>query len=266
MKAKVGDADLYFESYGEGFPLILIRGLGSNADHWYEQVPILSREYKVITFDNRGIARSNNPGGTLSILMMAQDTIGLLDAIGITRCHLLGLSLGGMIAQEVTINYPDRIKGLILASTHCGGIHKISAGAEVTALFTEMINVGDEASKIKAGACLFDPETLAKRPEVLRKYTEISMKYPADAEILTKQSEAVLNFDTFDRLPQIQAPTLVITGDADLLVPPDNSNILAERIPGAKLKIISGGGHQILVEQPEACNKAILEFLQGLDI
>jgi 3-oxoadipate enol-lactonase len=265
MKVNFEDTELYYESHGVGFPLILIRGFGSNADHWYEQVPYLSREYKVIIFDNRGVARSSHPGGALSIMMMAQDTIRLIDALGITSFYLLGLSMGGMIAQEVAINYPERVKGLVLACTHCGGTHQISASKEVINIFTEMATVGSDESKIKAAACLFDPETLAQRPEVAQKYTAISFKNPASAEILSKQQEAVLGHDSFDRLPQIKAATLVLTGDADLLVPPDNSKILAERIPGAKLIIVPGGGHQILVEQPEACNKAIMDFFQGLN-
>ena len=203
--------------------------------------------------------------GDLSILMMAQDTIHLLDALGITRCHLLGLSMGGMIAQEMAIRYPERIHGLVLACTHCGGKHQVPARDEVIALLTEMANAGTEESKIRALACFFDPETLAKRPEVAQKYLDVSLTYPAAAEILSKQYQAVVNHDAFDRLPQIKAATLVLTGDADVLVPPDNSRILAERIPQAKLAIISGGAHQIMLEQAQACNKAIMDFLQGLE-
>jgi pimeloyl-ACP methyl ester carboxylesterase len=265
MKVTIGDTVLYYESHGDGYPLILIRGVGSNADHWYEQVPVLSRKYRVITFDNRGVARSSYTGEDFSVLMMAQDTIGLMDALGITKSHIMGLSMGGMIAQEMAINYPDRVKGLILACTHCGGPHQLTASAEVGALFMEMIYIASDESKVKAAACLFARETLEKKPEVARRYAEISLKHPADTKILSKQWEAVLKYDTFDRLPQIKAPTLVLTGNEDLLVPPGNSKILAERIPGAELKVIAGGGHQVLVEQPEACNKTIMGFLRGLD-
>jgi pimeloyl-ACP methyl ester carboxylesterase len=170
-----------------------------------------------------------------------------------------------MIAQEIAIRYPERITALILACTHCGGAHQVLASDEVMAIFTEMATVGSDESKIKAAACLFDPETLTKRPDVARKYTEISLTHAAGADILSRQSEAVREHDTFDQLPQIKAATLVLTGNADLLVPPDNSKILAQRIPGAKLAIISGGGHQIMVEQPEKCNTAILGFLRGRD-
>ena len=265
MKAKIGDSTLYYETFGEGHPLVLIRGLGSNADHWYQQAPVLSREYKVIVFDNRGVARSSEPGGEFSVFMMAQDTLGLLDSLGIKKAHVFGLSMGGMIAQEMAINYPDRVSSLILACTHCGGQHQIRASAEVGALFMDMIYVASDESKVKAAVCLFDKETLEKRPEVARRYSEISLNHPVGTRVLAQQWEAVLKHDTFDRLPRIEAPTLVLTGDADLLIPPGNSEILATRIPSAELKIISGGGHQVLVEQPEACNAAVLEFLRRLN-
>jgi 3-oxoadipate enol-lactonase len=262
MKASVGNIDLYYEFHGDGDPLILIRGLGSNADHWYEQVPVLSKDYRVVTFDNRGMARSGDPGGDFSIKDMAMDTLGLMGVLGIKKAYVLGLSMGGMIAQEMAIHFPERIDRLILACTHCGGPHQVSASAEIRALFMDMIYVASPEAKMKAAACLFDPNTLEKRPEVAGKYSEISLKHPADSKLLRRQWEAALKHDTYDRLPQIKAPTLVLTGAADLLVPPENARILAERIPSAVQKVISGGGHQVLVEQPEACNEAILQFLR----
>jgi len=265
MEAKIGDSVLYYETFGEGHPLVLIRGLGSNADHWYEQASVFSREYRVIVFDNRGVARSSQPGGEFSVLMMAQDTLALLDFLGIRKAHVLGLSMGGMIAQEMAINYPDRVSSLVLACTHCGGQHQIRASAKVGALFMDMIYVASDESKVKAAGCLFHKETLEKRPEVARRYSEIALNHPVGTRVLAQQWEAVLKHDTFDRLPRIETPTLVLTGDADLLIPPGNSEILAARIPGAELKIISGGGHQVLVEHPEACNAAVLEFLRRLN-
>ncbi len=265
MKANIGDTVIYYETFGHDYPLVLIRGLGSNADHWYEQAPVFSREYRVIVFDNRGVARSSDPGGELSIVMMAQDVIGLLDYLKIEKAHVFGLSMGGMIAQEVAIQYPERVNGLVLASTHCGGPHQITASPEVFGLIMDMIRTASDESRLKAAACFFDKETLEKRQEVARKYSGISLKQPVTAKTLTRQWEAIHKHDAFDRLPRIKAPTLVLTGDRDVLIPPENSKILAERIPGAELNIIPGGGHQVLVEQPEACNSAVLEFLRKLN-
>lgn len=268
-EAIIGNLSFYYEIHGEGYPLVLIRGLGSNADHWYGQLPSLSEKYRVITFDNRGIARSkdprsNNHDAALTVPLMAEDTLGLLNALDLDRPHIMGLSMGGMIAQELAISHPERVNGLVLACTHPGGTRQIRATAKVEELFKKMVYVGNPQSKMDAAPVLFDPDTLAHRPECAGKYAEISLKHPAGPEILTRQWMAVEGHDTWDRLPKIKAPTLVLTGDADVLIPPGNSEILAERIPNARLRVIPGGGHQILVEEADACNEAILTFLASI--
>lgn len=261
----VGETLLYYEIHGDGKPLVMIRGLGSNADHWYSQIPALAAKYRVITFDNRGIARSPDPGGDFTVAMMAKDTLGLLDALELERPHVMGLSMGGMIAQELAMNYPERVNGLILACTHPGSYHQVRATPEVEELLLGMVYVASPESKAAAAPILFDPRNLAQRPEAAQEYAQVSLLHPAGAEILTKQWNAVLKHNAYDRLGQIKSPTLVLTGDADVLIPPGNSEILAQLIPHAKLVVVPGGGHQILVEQPEACNQIILDFLAGLD-
>ena len=256
---------IYYESHGEGDPLVLIRGLGSNADHWYAQVPGLSGHYRVITFDNRGIARSSDPGGPFTIPDMAEDTVRLMNALGIEQAHVLGLSLGGMIAQEMAIRHPQRIKGLILVVTLCGGQHQVVAEDAVREKLQRMIVEGSVDARIMALDVFFAPRTIRERPQVLQAYAEVSMKYPAGMEILQRQWEAASRHDTYDCLDRIKAPTLVLTGEEDVLIPPGNSEILAERIPGAELLVIPGGGHQIMIEQPQACNQAIIAFLQKVD-
>ncbi|MDA8140195.1 MAG: alpha/beta hydrolase [Desulfobacteraceae bacterium] len=253
---------VYYESHGQGHPLILIRGLGSNADHWYPQVPDLSAHFRVIVFDNRGIGRSSDPGDEFSIRDMAEDTIALMDAIGIEQAHVLGVSMGGMIAQEIAINHPSRVKNLILVVTHCGGEAQVKAEKSIAQLVEEMVTVGTPESKFKALPAFFDARTLQTNIECAQKYGAVSLKYPADARILSRQWQAVRGHDAFDRLPSIQAPTLVLGSPGDVLIPPGNSEILARHIPSARLVMIPGGGHQILIEQPQACNQAVIEFLK----
>ena len=134
-RIKVQDIDLYYEIHGEGYPMVLIRGLGSNADHWYTQTPVFSSRYRVVSFDNRGIGRSDKPNEPYTISMMADDTVGLMDALGISRAHILALSMGGMIAQEIALKYPEKVESLVLACTHCGGKHAISASEEISVIF-----------------------------------------------------------------------------------------------------------------------------------
>ncbi len=216
---ELGNIKLYYEVHGQGTPLVMIRGLGSNLDHWYAQAPTFAQYYKVIMFDNRGIARSSDPGGDYTVPIMAVDTLGLMDALELQKAYVMGLSMGGMIAQELAINYPDRIKGLILVCTHCGGTEQVGPSAEVSALFKEMVFENTPEAKVKAASTLFDRQTLEHSPEIPAYYSQVSLKHPAKAEILIKQWQAVLQHDTFDRLPQITAPTLVITGAEDLLIP-----------------------------------------------
>ena len=259
---QLDDLRIYYEVHGQGAPLVMIRGLGSNLDHWYAQAPTFSQYYKVIMFDNRGIARTNDPGGDYTVPMMAADTLGLMDGLELQKAYVMGLSMGGMIAQELAINCPDRVKGLVPFCTHCGGTEQVGPSPEVSALFKEMVFENTPEAKVKAASTLFDRQTLEHSPEIPTYYSEVSLKNPAKAEILIKQWQAVLQHDTFDRLPRITAPTLVITGAEDLLIPPANSKTLAEKIPRAELMIIPGGGHQILIEQPALCNEAILDFLR----
>ncbi len=264
--AKIGNHSLYYELVGQGHPLVMIRGVGSNADHWYEQAPALSQKFKLLLFDNRGIARSSDPGGPFSIGDMAADTIALMDAVGIKKAHVLGYSMGGMIAQEMALNYPQKMAGLILVATDCGISRRIKAEPETTRLFSEMIRLGTDEAKIEAAGCLFAKQTFEKKPEVIQRYTEVSQRYPASQKMLAKQWAAVTQHDACKRLPKISSPTLAITGAEDVLIPPQNATVLAERIPDAQMISIDGGGHLFLIEQPRQFNSAVIEFLEGLSL
>jgi len=263
---EVNGCKLYYEIIGEGEPLVMIRGLSSNLDHWYPQIPALSKEYRILMFDNRGIARSADSDGPYSIMGMVQDTIALMDQVGFQQAHIVSLSMGGMIAQELALNYPERVKSLVLAVTHCGGEKQAKATEKMTKIFKDMVYSPTDEVKAAAGPALFAPETLEKRLELVLKYAEVSQKHNVSAEILIKQWEAVGDFDAWDRLPLISAPTLVLGADEDALIPPENSKILADRIPHAQLKIVKQGGHMVLVEQADECNEIILQFLRSLSV
>jgi pimeloyl-ACP methyl ester carboxylesterase len=263
--AQVNGINLYYEIHGTGFPLILIRGLGSNADHWYDQVPLFSTSYKTIIFDNRGIGRSDKPEMDYTVPLMAEDVIGLMDALQIPEAHILGGSLGGLIAQQVAIKYPERVRGLILGCTGCGGSHIVRhLDKDKHATPESMYGASQEAAE-KAIRSLFTEETIERHPEVIQKYIDTSQKHPPDQTTLIRQRNAVQQFDSFDELPNIKATTLILTGRDDVLVPPENSRILAERIPDSRLEIIPGGGHQFLIERSDLVNRLVLDFLDGLN-
>ena len=242
----------------------MIRGVGSNVDHWYEQVPVLSKKFKLLVFDNRGIARSSDPGGSFSTRDMAADTAALMEAVGIEKAHILGYSMGGMIAQEMALAYPDRVNGLVLVATDCGISLRIKAKPEFSRLFSEMVRQGTDEAKKAAARCLFGKQTLETRPDIIQRYTEVSLRFPASQQILARQWAAITRHDACDRLPDISSPTLAITGSGDELIPPANAKIMAEKIPVAQMISIDGGGHLFLIEQPEAFNEAVIGFLDGL--
>jgi 3-oxoadipate enol-lactonase len=263
-KARVQGINFYYEIHGSGYPLVLIRGLGSNADHWYCQVPAFSSHYSVVVFDNRGIGRSDIPDLPFTISTMADDAVGLMDSLGIRRAHILGISMGGMIAQEIALKYGRRVNGLILACTHCGGKQAVQPDPAIIKDLSGSLFAGTEEAVQKGLKCLFSERTIKKTPSVVQRYGEVSKRFPPAAQVLINQLKAIQGHDTWKDLVSIQNPTLVLVGNEDVLVPVENSKILAERIPNAQLRVIEGGGHQFLIEQPDAFNNAVLEFLKAL--
>jgi pimeloyl-ACP methyl ester carboxylesterase len=263
-KVKIQDINLYYEVHGSGYPLILIRGLSSNADHWYCQIPAFSPHYSVVAFDNRGIGRSDIPDSAFTISTMADDTVGLMDSLGILRAHILGISMGGMIAQEIALKHGQRVNGLILACTHCGGKRAVQPDPAVIRDLSGSLFGGTEEAVQKGLKCLFSEKTIQQTPSVVQRYGEVSKRFPPAAQTLINQLKAIQGHDTWEDLGKIQNPTFVLAGNEDVLVPSENSKILTERIPNARLQVIAGGGHQFLIEQPNDCNNAVLEFLHGL--
>jgi len=262
--AKIENLNIYYEIIGQGEPLVMIRGLGSQVDHWYEQTPVLSKKYQLLVFDNRGIARSSDPGGPFTTRDMAADTAALMETAGIKSAHVLGYSMGGMVAQEMALNYPEKVKGLILAATDCGITQRIKARPEVSRLFSDMVSLGTPEAKLAAAGCLYARQTFETKTEVIQRYNEVSMRFPASQEIMAKQWAAVTQHDACSRLQNIFSPTLTLTGSEDVLIPPENAKIMAERIPDARMSAIDAGGHLFPIEQPQQFNGAVIDFLDGL--
>lgn len=262
--AKVGDVNLYYEVHGTGEPLLLIMGFGSYSAHWSPILPYLSKEFQVIVFDNRGTGQSDKPDYPYTLPMMAGDAKGLLDVLGIDRAHVFGVSMGGMIAQEFALNYPDRLLCLILGCTNCGGKQSVPPSEEALAFLfgPEMAKLSVEERARLTVPWLWTKEFIEKHPEAVEFYVTITSRYPTPVHGFRNQARAIAAHDTYDRLPQIKAPTLVITGDADRLIPPENSRILASRIPGAELVILKNAGHGFTTDAAEEAARAILDFLK----
>ena len=261
-KATVDDIQLYYEDNGRGESLVLIMGLGASTLSWSEQVPTFSHEFRVIAFDNRGAGRSDKPAVPYSVALFADDTAGLMDALGIDSAHVYGQSMGGFIAQELALRHPQRVRTLILASTSCGGRQAVVGSPENLAVIGMMNVLTPREAAEKSLSLLYSEEFIAANREALiqRSLREAELRPPHDA--FGRQVQAAIRHNAFDRLADIRCPTLAITGSDDKVVPPDNSRILTERIPGAELAVLADAGHGYLIEKAAESNAIVLEFLR----
>ena len=261
--AKVGNINIHYETYGKGEPLVLIFGYTGHSGLWFRQTPILSKKYRVVAFDNRGVGRSDKPDIPYTMGMMAGDITGLLDTIGIDAAHVFGISMGGMIAQHFALNYPRRVISLILGCTFCGGVHSIQPQPESMAtLFDfERLNKSPEEFVRQAIPFFFSQEFIERSPDIVERMVAKRLQYPTPVHGATGQAAAMMGHNTYELLSKIKAPTLVITGDKDRLIPMENSRTLASRIPEAELLIIEGAGHIFFIEDAEETNKVVLDFL-----
>jgi len=193
--------------------------------------------------------------------MMAKDTAGVLAALGIRKAHIYGHSMGGAIAQHLALCYPERTASLILASANCGASHKVRADqAAIDAMFDPKGTPEERAMGLLP--FLFSQEFISNNMDVIQQFGLLYLKNYPPPHVFKRQQEAMNMLDTYDRLPEIRVPTLVITGEADQMVPPENSRILASRIPGAESITLQGLGHFLPMEAPEALNRAIHDFLK----
>jgi len=262
--AKIGDIDIHYEIYGEGEPLLLIMGYGSHSGHWFVLRDRLAREHRLILFDNRGTGRSHKPDIPYTAEMMTGDMTGLLDAAGIGATDVFGVSMGGMLAQELALRYPGRVKNLILGCTTCGGPNSVMSTPEATALLFDAgrAKLTDEEKAFSTIPWLWNQDFIDTHPEAVKRYVAHTTEYPTPPHGYISQGNFMLTFDSYDRLPQIKAPTLVICGDKDRLIPFENSRILAARIPGSELVILENAGHGFISDSAEESGRIILEFLK----
>lgn len=258
-----GAIEIHYEEWGPGAgaaeTVVLVGGLTSTVETWGQQVPALSPSYRVIAFDNRGSGRTRvvADDGVRSPARLAGDVLALLDGLGLERIHLVGASMGGMIVQELALTHPERLRSLVIACSTCGGPHAFRAS---DAVMQKMLRGagGESAETLDVVA---QPAFFEARRERLDFYLESKRRWPHPPEEIARRAAGIAAFDTWERLPELSVPTLVICGTDDVLVPPENSRLLAERIPGAELVEIEDTAHIFFIEEPEATNRALLAFL-----
>lgn len=251
-------ARIYWDDQGHGRPVLLIMGLGYPSCMWHRTRPILAAHYRTIALDNRGIGKSEVPAGPYPIALMASDAAAVLDAAGVESAHVFGVSMGGMIAQEFALQYPKRVLSLILGCTAAGRQTAVRAEPEAAEMLMTRDKMSPEQAAEASVPFIYDPTTPRERID-----EDIAIRRPwfPRPEAYTAQLQGILAWEAYSRLSEIAAPTLVIHGESDRLVPPGNAKLISERIPGAKLVLIPHASHLFLTDQTDVSHHAILQFL-----
>ena len=240
-------------------PLLLIMGLGATLEWWNRLRPLLASRFRTILFDNRGVGRSDVPPGPYSIPMMADDASAVLDAAGVASAHVVGFSMGGCIAQELVLRHPARVRSLVLGCTSCGGRDAVPAAPEVRAALTSRANMSREEAMWTMAPYTFDASTPR---EVIAGEFALRLRATVSNDGFFAQLEAIRVWPgSLSRLGAVSAPTLVIHGETDQLVPPENGRILARAIPHATLDMLPRASHIFMTDQFEPASRAILAFL-----
>jgi len=248
---------IYWDEQGQGTPVLLIMGLGYTSDMWQRTRPALAQRYRTVAFDNRGVGLSDVPPGPYSIATMALDAAAVLDAAGVARAHIFGISMGGMIAQEFALQYPARTRSLILGCTSPGGPSAVRAGSKVADVLMAR-GMTLEQARDAILPYMYDATTPREKIE---EDVSLRQRWLPSPEGYMAQLQGILAWEGYSRIAQITAPTLVIHGKSDALVPPGNGELIAGQIPGAKLVLIEHASHMFLTDQTEAAHTEILKFL-----
>jgi pimeloyl-ACP methyl ester carboxylesterase len=250
---------IYWDEQGQGEPLLLIMGLGYASAMWHRTRPALAQHFRTIAFDNRGVGLSDVPPGPYSIATMASDAAAVLDAAGVARSHVFGISMGGMIAQEFALQYPARTRSLILGCTSPGGPSAVRAESKVADILMARGMTPEQARE----AILPYIYAAATPREKIEEDVRLRQRWLPCLEGYMAQLQGILGWEGYSRIARITAPTLVIHGKSDALVPPGNGELIAGRIAGARLVLIELASHLFLTDQTEASQKEILDFLSS---
>jgi 3-oxoadipate enol-lactonase len=251
---------LYYEVHGEGEPLLLVMGLAADTMAWALQVPAFSAGYRTVSFDNRDVGQSSMAEAPYEITDMAQDTLALADALELESFHLVGVSMGGAIAQEVALAAPDRVRTLTLAMTWPRGG---AWAAKLSELWSARVEHMSREQRVDELMLLTLSEDFFENAEGVAWLRDLMLQnpHPQSADAFARQLDASSRHDTRERLGSVAMPTHVIGAEHDILVPVWKSRELAELIPGARLSVVDAGPHGANLERAEEFNRLVLDFL-----
>jgi pimeloyl-ACP methyl ester carboxylesterase len=243
-------ASLHWERTGSGPPVLLIMGLGLSGGAWWRTVPVLARRLEVITYDHRGVGHSRALFHAYSTEAMADDAVSVLDSAGVDRAHVYGISLGGMVAQQLALRHPERVRSLVLGATYAGGPHARRPGPDVLAFLRRRLWMRHEEAAWSSVQFNYSERCRSEHPERINEDVAQRLAHSFPVQAYRAQMWAATTHDTYRRLGRIGSPTLVVHGSDDLMIPIDNGRMIAERIPGARLMELAETGHLYPTEAP----------------
>lgn len=260
-KIKVNDINIYYETHGTGFPLVM--SIPYSIDWWDPTlIDLLSKYFTVVIFEWRGVGKTDDSDLDYLYKTLADDTIGLLDALNIERAHFFGISGGGSLLQEIALSYPKRVEKLVLCSTQCMGRKTVFPSPEVIEIINRTsLAFNSEKQVRELIPLLLTEEFIKNKNKAIEDFIQIILKKPLSEQTAKRQSLASVKFRSCRRLSKIEAKTLVMHGKKDIMVVPENAEVLANLIPDAKLILFEKSAHSIYVEEPELFKKKLLEFL-----
>jgi pimeloyl-ACP methyl ester carboxylesterase len=252
---------LHWESVGTGPPVLLIMGLGLSAGAWWRTVPVLSGDLRVISFDNRGVGQSESSTYAYTTEAMADDAAWVLDAAGVQSAHVYGISLGGMVAQQLALRHPDRVRSLVLGATHAGGPSAVPPERQVLDFFRRRAQLPHEEAAWASVPYNYGPRCRREHADRIGEDIAQRLAHPFPAEAYRAQLYAATLHNCSGQLGRIAVPTLVVHGRHDRLIPVRNAELLAERVPGAELRILEESGHLYPTEEPHV-DEEISRFME----
>lgn len=246
-----GQTGLHWESHGHGPPVLLIMGLGLSGGAWWRTVPVLSRRFRVITFDNRGVGRSQSPTYAFTTEAMADDAASVLDAAKVDSAHIYGISLGGMVAQQLALRHRRRIRSLVLGATHPGGPRAVAPDSEVLEFFRRRPELPQEEAAWASVPYNYGPACRRRHASRIAEDVAQRLAHPFPSEAYSAQLWAARLHNCLGRLSRIKVPAMIVHGRHDRLIPVANADLMAERMPHARLEILERSGHLYPTEQPD---------------
>jgi len=252
---------IYWEEHGRGEPVLAIMGLSFPLDMWHRTAPFLSKYFRVILFDNRGVGRSDVPRGPYLIRRMASDAACVLDAAGLKSAHVMGASMGGMIAQELALGWPERVRSLLLGCTWCGGLRAARPDLKFLRNMRDYENMSPEQKMRAFIPLLYNPLTPRAR---IDEDIAVRMRHVPTPRGYYSQLAGTLLWNSWRRLPRIQQPVKIVHGEIDRLIPVANAHILASRLPNSTTYVIPGAGHVFTTDATEISNREARMFLEEM--